>query len=172
MQTLYYNHITILKVVATFFITWFHFKSFVPSPIDKLFVGGMLGNSLFFFCSGYLSSIKKEDFRGQWLLNKWIRIMPSIWLGTFFIMTIKDVKMYNFFYPTSFWFINALFIFYLFFYVFYRFIERYRIAAICIISFLHIVFYLFFVNHTQVVMDGGGIKIWFYCFLFFYMVFI
>ena len=82
MRILYYNHITILKVLATIFITWFHFKSFAPMPIDKLFIGGILGNSLFFFCSGYLSSIKSEKYKGEWLINKWTRIMPSIWIGT------------------------------------------------------------------------------------------
>lgn len=116
MPILYYNHVTILKVAATMFITWFHFKSFIPTPIDKLFIGGMLGNSLFFYCSGYLSSIKTEQYKGEWLINKWSRIMPSVWIGTILLLLVKDIKIYNFIYPTSFWFINALLIFYIIFY--------------------------------------------------------
>lgn len=167
MKTLYYNHITILKVFATIFITWFHFKTFTPTPINKLFIGGMLGNSLFFFCSGYLSSIKKEKYKGEWLVNKWIRIMPSIWIGTILLMSIRDVKIYNFIYPTLFWFINALLIFYTIFYAFNKLLTKFRTLSVFTIISMHSIYYLLFVNHNQVVMDGGGFKIWFYCFLFF-----
>ena len=106
------------------FITWFHFKSFIPTPIDKLFIGGMLGNSLFFYCSGYLSSIKTEQYKGEWLINKWSRIMPSVWIGTILLLLVKDIKIYNFIYPTSFWFINALLIFYIIFYIFKKIISK------------------------------------------------
>lgn len=167
MPTLHYNHITILKVVATVFITWFHFKSFVPAPIDKIFIGGMLGNSLFFYCSGYLTSIKAEQYKGEWLVNKWCRIMPSVWFGTLLLLLIKNIKIYNFLYPTSFWFINALLIFYIIFYLLNRVITRHKIICIIFILIIHILYYYFFVDHTRIVMDGGGLKIWFYCFLFF-----
>lgn len=167
MRILYYNHITILKVLATIFITWFHFKSFAPMPIDKLFIGGILGNSLFFFCSGYLSSIKSEKYKGEWLINKWTRIMPSIWIGTILLLLIKDIKIYNFIYPTSFWFINALLIFYIIFYILNKQFTIFRTLSVITISIIHSIYYLFYVNHTQIVMDEGGIKIWFYCFLFF-----
>lgn len=167
MPILYYNHVTILKVAATMFITWFHFKSFIPTPIDKLFIGGMLGNSLFFYCSGYLSSIKTEQYKGEWLINKWSRIMPSVWIGTILLLLVKDIKIYNFIYPTSFWFINALLIFYIIFYILKKIISKRKILCVNFILVIHTFYYYFFVDHTQIVMDGGGLKIWFYCFLFF-----
>lgn len=167
MQNLYYNHITILKVIATFFITWFHFKSYAPAPFDIIFIGGMLGNSLFFLCSGYLSSIKKESFRCEWLINKWIRIMPSVWIGTILFLYFRDIEIYHFLYPTVFWFVNAILIFYIIFYIFNQFISQHKYTSICILLLFHSIYYFLFVEHTQIVMDAGGIKIWFYCFIFF-----
>ena len=36
----YYNEITVMKAMAAFFITWFHFKWTVPQEYANLFVGG------------------------------------------------------------------------------------------------------------------------------------
>ena len=45
----FYNNITLLKVLATFLITWFHLKPYVSDILQPLFIGGALGNSLFFY---------------------------------------------------------------------------------------------------------------------------
>lgn len=48
----YYNEITLIKIFATFFITWFHFKGIVPETLAPLFVGGELVILCFFMLPG------------------------------------------------------------------------------------------------------------------------
>ena len=61
-----------MKVIATFFITWFHFQLVVPQKFAPLFIGGVIGNSLFFYASGYLLKFKEENYTGNWIVNKCI----------------------------------------------------------------------------------------------------
>lgn len=61
-QIKYYNSITLLKVCATFLITWFHLKPYAPDFLQPIFIGGALGNSLFFFASGFLIKNKRRAF--------------------------------------------------------------------------------------------------------------
>ena len=164
----FYNEITLLKVFATFFITWFHLKSFAPSFLQPLFIGGMLGNSLFFFASGYLLKLKPERFKGEWLLTKLIRLFPSVWIATILtILLVRDVAWYNWLYPTAFWFVNAILCFFFIFYLLHDYITKYKVWTFVIVCCLHTIWYLSFVDHNKVTMDEGGTKIWFYCFLFF-----
>lgn len=44
----FYNEITIMKAIAAFLITWFHFKWTVPDMFSNIFVGGAIGNTIFF----------------------------------------------------------------------------------------------------------------------------
>lgn len=76
----YFNEITLLKVIATFCITWFHFKWTVPAQLSPLFIGGAIGNSLFFFASGFLLKFKDEQYPCEWLIKKFLRLLPSIWI--------------------------------------------------------------------------------------------
>lgn len=66
----YYNEITIMKAMAAFLITWFHFKWTVPHQFANAFIGGAIGNTIFFFCSGYLLKFKDEKFAGEWFVKK------------------------------------------------------------------------------------------------------
>lgn len=93
--------------------------------------------------------------------------MPSIWIGTAFSMLINDIKIYNYLYPTTFWFINALLIFYFLFYLIYRYIHSCKKIIIFLFIFLHIAYYLYYGHHTEIVMDGHGFETWFYFFVFF-----
>lgn len=112
-----YNEITLIKVLATLFITWFHFKWTVPQHFAPLFIGGAIGNSLFFYASGHLLKFKEERFYGQWIVGKIIRILPSIWV--FYTLTLllfpdrMNITWYNFFYPTTFWFVNCILCYFL-----------------------------------------------------------
>lgn len=84
----YYNDMTIMKAMATFFITWFHFKWAVPQEFANLFVGGAIGNSIFFYCSGYLLKFRNEKFKGEWLLRKAIRLLPSVGASCFLFVYV------------------------------------------------------------------------------------
>lgn len=159
---------TLLKVIATFLITWFHLKPYSPDSLHPLFIGGALGNSLFFFSSGYLIKMKKERFIGEWMLHKYIRIIPSVWIATVItILTGINIYWYEWIYPTHFWFVNAILCFFLIYWLFHKWIDKYPYETIIIISILHIIWYSVLVDHTFLSLDSGGLNSWFYNFIFF-----
>jgi len=181
----YYNDVSILKAIAILFITWFHFKWSVPKSLSPLFIGGAIGNSIFFFCSGYLLSFKEEKYPGQWLLKKYIRIIPSVW-GALCIMIVctlirsgifQGYPLIEWFYPKQFWFVRAILIYFIVTYIAYLIYSRnqnnrkidkgWLIAMMSITVIIHVMFYLLFVNKTRIIMDDNGIYCWFYWYAFF-----
>lgn len=169
----FYNDITIIKLLATFFITWFHFKDVVPEQFAPFFIGGAIGNSMFFYASGYLLSFKKDRYYGQWLVNKYLRIMPSIWVFTVGCFFVTNSSGMNFqwtmlFYPTKFWFVNCILCYFLIVYLVRRWLTKNGLVILGTIVFcFYVVNYVLYVDHTKVVMDEGGYKCWFFFFFFF-----
>lgn len=184
-----YNEITLIKVLATLFITWFHFKWTVPQNFAPLFIGGAIGNSLFFYASGHLLKFKEERFYGQWIVGKIIRLLPSIWV--FYTLTLllfpdrMNIAWYNFFYPTTFWFVNCILCYFLIMFLLkgklsvpvsaeqnvnktHRGGVNKTLLIIGLLSLsLHISYYFLYVDHHQIVIDDGSIKSWSFYFIFF-----
>ncbi len=177
-----------MKAIAAFFITFFHFKESVPQEFANIFVGGVIGNILFFYCSGYLLKFKEEKFKGEWLVKKIIRLLPSVWVFMLFISicnffrnNISEIPWFSWIYPTKYWFINAIIAFFLTAYLLkwyltsdkrirnWKHILRQRyiyIGAIFILA--HIFWFFNFIwRPNKIIMDAQGIECWFYYFLFF-----
>ena len=184
--TKYYNEITLLKGFAILFITWFHFKWSVPEALSPLFIGGSIGNSIFFFCSGYLLSFKSERCKGQWLLYKYFRIIPSVWVTLGIIMLCSffrtgvffDFPLMEWFWPNQFWFVKAILIYFLVSYVSFEiFITFHKgerkirkswiLAMIALALIAHLLYYLLCVEKGLFVMDDSGVQCWFYWYIFF-----
>ena len=184
----YYNEVAVMKAMAAFFITWFHFKWTVPESFANLFVGGAIGNSIFFYCSGYLLSFREEKFAGEWILKKVLRLMPSVWVFMllavscdFFRDNSNGYAWYNWLYPTTYWFVNAILVFFVVMY----FLEKFLIGKVnlvykwggvkwtflylgVMVVALYLLWYALFVpKSSQVFMDEGGLKCWPYYFSFF-----
>ena len=186
----FYNEITLLKAAAALFITWFHFKWSVPHSLSPLFIGGAIGNSIFFFCSGYLLSFKSKDnkYPGQWFLKKYFRIIPAVWVTLAllivctFIRTgaINGYHIMEWFYPKQFWFIRAIFIYYFVTYIAYTVYSHFHsdirnskinkewlLAMIFFTTIIHVIYYLCNVRKDCIVMDDNGVYCWFYWYAFF-----
>jgi surface polysaccharide O-acyltransferase-like enzyme len=166
----YYNEIAILKVAATFFITWFHFQGEVPNSYRFLFIGGVIGNSLFFFCSGYLVKIKSEYFHGEWMVKKLIRLLPSVWVFLLIsrLCRITSLHWYNFIYPTPYWFVNAIIGLFILYYIFHSLIAKYKYAVFVFVILIHSLLYFIYMPHDYLIVDGSGsMENWFFYFLFF-----
>lgn len=182
----YFNEITLLKAVATLFITWFHFKWSVPVAFSSAFIGGSIGNSIFFFCSGYLLSYKGENWTGEWLVKKYFRIMPAIWmtlllmsLCTFYRFgTFSLYSWHEWLCPKQFWFVRAILLYFSVIYL-VQFLsikisnagrtiaKKYLWILVITTLTLHFVYFFSFSNKNDIVMDAGGYECWFYWFLFF-----
>lgn len=185
----YFNEIAIMKAIAIFLITWFHFQGYVPNYIKALFVGGALGNSIFFYCSGYLLAIKKENFRGEWFLRKYLRVMPSVWVFCLIVDMAyllfsqhMPYKWNSFIYPTPFWFINAILCFFIVTYILSNLLPIFKdkthyrggdhdkmILAIALVAMTGNTLYYFTHEITpgKVTLEAGGLQIWFFYFIFF-----
>ena len=184
----YYNEVAVMKAMAAFFITWFHFKWTVPEGFANLFVGGAIGNSIFFYCSGYLLSFKEEKFAGEWILKKVVRLMPSVWVFMLFVASCgffrdnsNGHEWYNWLYPTTYWFVNAILVFFVVMYFLEKFVlekvnliyksggvKRTFLCLGVMVVALYLLWYALFVpKSSQVFMDDGSLKCWPYFFLFF-----
>lgn len=180
----YYNEVTIMKAIATLFITWFHFKWSMPEAVQPLFVGGAIGNSIFFFCSGYLLKFKEEKYYGQWMIQKYMRVMIPIWVVYVLMIggnTLREIDTLlgwqYWVYPTFFWFINAILCYFLIVFAARKWIDAGRVDSQCqrrnliilgiVILMVNVIWYIFLVdNKTEIVMDEGGLKCWFFFFFF------
>lgn len=177
--TKHYNEITWLKVIAATFIIWFHLKWYVPQEFAPLFIGGAIGNSLFFFCSGYLLKFKSERYLGQWILKKYIRLMPAVWI-TYILCSATysftdcywvPINLGTWLLPKYYWFICSLLLYYTICWICKQFLTNKNcqiniILIIFITCFVQLIWYLLFCETTNVNIDGGNIKAW-YFFVFF-----
>ncbi len=173
----YSYDVALLKTIATLFITWFHFKYVAPTALRPFFIGGIIGNSLFFFASGYLLKFKSENYVGQWLVKKILRIMPTVWIMYLLVSCldyfrgIASLTWYNWIYPTTYWFVNAILCFFIIIYLF-RSLLRNRIYIIGLgvaVFLFNILNYYIFVEADGIVMDEGGGKNMVLYVLFFFM---
>mgnify|MGYP000293741144 CR=1 FL=1 len=105
--------IVFLRCLATCLITNSHFDNIYP--IAELATGGVLGNSIFFFVSGYCLSVKKQGFI-RWILKKSYKLYVPLWIVQVFCTIIgiykfdsiiQVFKMYVL--PTNYWFLPANF---------------------------------------------------------------
>ena len=168
-----------MKAIAAFFITWFHFKWFVPSHFAPLFVGGAFGNSLFFFCSGYLLKFREEKYFGQWILAKYLRLMPVVWV-TFTLCCVTHFYTDCRWEPTSFrqwilpeyyWFVCSILLYYLICWICRRFLfnkncRKNTVIMIVVTCVIQVLWYFLLCDTTNVNIDEGYIKAW-YFFAFF-----
>lgn len=184
-KTQYYNEVTIMKAIAALFITWFHFKWTVPDMLQPIFVGGAIGNSLFFFCSGYLLKFKEEKYPGQWLVQKYLRVMVPVWIVYMLMMGADMMRGHRtliplqlWFYPTLFWFVNVILCYFLIVYLAKFFIDtnkgekdkkKINVLILSLLAFAgNLLWYIFMVEDKDIIIiDEGGIKCWFYFFIFF-----
>lgn len=112
--------------------------------------------------------MKKERFKGEWILHKYIRIMPSVWIATMLTAFVnKSVLWYERIYPTHFWFVNAILCFFFIYWCFHQWIDMNPIKTILVVAIIHVIWYLIKVDHSTLSLDGPGINVWFYNFIFF-----
>jgi surface polysaccharide O-acyltransferase-like enzyme len=113
------DFISLLRFVATILITNSHFDVLFPEGFKTLATGGMIGNALFFLCSGYtLFQSNRSDFF-KWYTKRYLRIVMSVWIFMLLTTVIlkTDYTWIDLFYtPTIYWFLRAILVFYILFF--------------------------------------------------------
>lgn len=118
----HYEYIGILRLIAIILITNSHFDEVYPWPLSW---GGAPGNALFFLISGFLiAKIPERERIQHWYLRRVKRIYPSVWAITLVLCITKTYKVtswgdvFSFFvYPTRYWFVAAMLLLYLLFFL-------------------------------------------------------
>ncbi len=168
-----------LRAIAILLITNSHLDAlYAVGPLSQLSAGGALGNSLFFMLSGLglgLGGLKKgtQPFR-EWMRRRLSRIYPSVWIvvillaiGFEFSWKIWDMKDYfhELFYPTLYWFISALVVFYLLLYpLLKKQCDQWLVIAFFLLFIPYLLFYFTVVDLTTFSVEGGGYFKWIYYF--------
>ena len=118
--------LSLMRFLAVILITNSHIGPLYPPHLQFLSTGGALGNSLFFFCSGFALYLSNRDTGfAPWAIRRFTRIYPSLWIfmTVCFLGGIQSFRLPDIIIPT-FWFLQAIFVFYVFFFYSIKFFER------------------------------------------------
>ncbi len=162
---------TFLRFIAIVLITNSHLDSLYPIPAFG--TGGAIGNALFFMLSGYgLFISEKNQIKPflPWYKRRIIRIYPSLILATI-LLTIIPLKVWNkwvfidyikmLIWPTSYWFISALVLFYMiFFFILKMKNYKYFLTGIFILVIPYLFFYITKVDLSKYSIEGPGYFKW------------
>lgn len=162
---------TFLRFVAIICIANSHLDALYPVPL--LATGGSIGNALFFMLSGYglflSANIQNKPFL-PWYKRRIIRIYPVTWVATILMIIIaqsawRTLDLFGYvkllIWPTDYWFIAALMIFYVIFYaIWQRQNYKYFLVSIFILIVPYLYFYLTTVDLSFYSIEGPGYFKW------------
>lgn len=166
-----YN-LNLLRAIGILLVTNSHFDALYPDP--RMGTGGALGNAIFFALSGYgLAFSYRNRGRGflSWYWRRIARIVPSVWIVA--LITLSYLGLWQaatpatlfaeFVWPTRHWFISAIMLFYVAFFVLLATGKKFAfelVAALLLIPY--IMGYLWFVDLSTWSVEGGYFKWIFY----------
>lgn len=162
-------YIDLIKVLAVALILNSHYD--LLYPIKAFATGGAIGNSLFFAVSGYCLYNIKDNFV-DWYKKRLFRIYPQVIITTFIAViigfySIDSVKsiISKFIYPTEYWFISAIIVFYVAYYLILR--NKYKNNLLKIIVLLiipYILFYIYTLDTSQWIIEDNKYFKWIFYF--------
>lgn len=142
-----YNFVFFLKALAAVLIVNSHFDRLYPVP--ALATGGAIGNALFFAISGFCLHPVNISFR-KWFSRRIVRLyvpttlMTIVSIATYYPLnpSIADI-IHVFLWPTIFWFIGAMTVFYVLFFLLKRLeTNRQYIVFFVVMAIIYIICYL------------------------------
>jgi peptidoglycan/LPS O-acetylase OafA/YrhL len=163
---------TLMLFMATALITLSHLDAFVPDP--RIATGGAIGNSLFFFLSGYGLAMSLNATGSDasmpsllaYLRKRLLRLYPAVLIVACAMLATRQIGITSitdfaavFLWPTPFWFISAVVVFYI--PVFY--LARLAPAGIATAMVLLLIPYIFFYSQldlSKFVVEGPDYFKW------------
>lgn len=159
--------IDVIKCIAALLITNSHFDMLYPNKIFA--TGGSIGNSLFFFASGFLLFLKPMGRFDNWYKKRINRIYPTIFawaiLSTLFLNEHEDI-IYIILYSGE-WFISCIMVYYIIIYFINKFMKNNLILSWGISLLIFVVWYIIIDKPTDY--DMYGITYFKYGFYFLFM---
>lgn len=148
----HFYYIDLLRFFAVCLITNSHMDSIYPHA--SLATGGAMGNAVFFAISGLCLSVPEKGEIGAWILRRIQRIYLPVFLAGLFLFVILEQRIHSFadflslfVYPTRWWFVGAIVLYYALFLLFvFRMNRKHqKILAVCT-ALLYAVLYIFFLD--------------------------
>lgn len=161
------NGITLLKFFATILITNSHFGNLYPIGFQIFATGGTIGNSLFFFISGYTLFFSNKEHFTKWITKRFLRVLIPFWIFLIFrIIVGESFSIINFVIP-NYWFIQAILLFYLLYFLILKYLgNRLWIPFFIIVILYLIIFYFDKHNEWIIELTNNPTKLhWNYYFL-------
>ena len=128
MKSSHFDFIDIMKAIGIVLITNSHFKLIYEPVASSIAFGGAAGCAIFFFCSGFtLIGCEKKHFI-KWMLKRIIRIYPAYYfmLAVYYIVENQKPLFTDIIFPNQFyWFLQAILVFYVLFYVVMKILKQY-----------------------------------------------
>ena len=144
-------------------------------PIQALATGGAIGNALFFAVSGFCLYPITQPFQ-KWILPKLKKIyIPTIIMNIIALSTYKSGELSIstfvsiFIWPTLYWFIGAIVLFYIFYYLL-RKVDTNRSFKVLglILVIIYAIYYIFLLDKTAWVIETKGLNSFESCFKLIY----
>lgn len=166
-----YLWIDFMKCIAAFCIVNSHFTHLWPN--SALAVGGAIGNSIFFCCSGYLGTKASGTLR-NYMAKKIIRLYVPLWMVSIVWICIGNIEItslqdfwYSFIWPKEYWFIQAILLSYvLLYYIMNRKNKLDTInKSILICVAFYFVFYIILLMNRTFDVEGKSKFKWIFYFL-------
>ncbi len=110
--------IDFVKCLAVLLIVNSHLDSFYPDGVRMLATGGAIGNSLFFYCSGYTLAHGRFDSFASWYKRRLSRILPTFLVCTIVCSYILETPWWST--AAAFWFVRCILMHYAALYVIRR----------------------------------------------------
>ncbi len=148
-------YIDFIKVIAILLIINSHMD---PVYAHKsLATGGALGNALFFLCSGFL--IRGKEKNKTFYFKFLTRIYLSVIVVTMILYHPRDEIFRQLVWPTNYWFVGAIILFYVLYDLFERFIgfKHYYITMIGLLL-LYVVVYVFVLDTSVWIVEAEGLS--------------
>ena len=170
------NDTNLLRCLAILLITNSHLDAFFP-PGSLLGGGGALGNALFFMLSGLGLTLSPAIHQSQhildWMARRLKRLYPALWLIVSLLSLTPGHGIHWRFpdlfklliYPTPYWFISALVLFYGLFYLIMRCCSaRLRVVLLIGLCIPYAVGYLHFVDLSHFSIENNHLFKWIFYF--------
>lgn len=161
--------IDVLKCIAAVLITNSHMDILYSNDIFA--TGGSIGNSLFFFASGFLLFLKPMGRFDNWYKKRVNRIYPTVFawaiLSTLFFDAQDDII--NIILYGGDWFITCIMIYYVVIYFINQYMRNYLMLSWVISTLIVVVWYILLDKPTGYDMNGITYFKWGYYFLFMLM---
>lgn len=141
------NHaIDIMKFFAALLITNSHMESLYPGRFSPLATGGAFGDAFFFFCSGFLLMMGRNDDFFNWYKRRVNRIFPTIFAVALISIFVfgSDPTLKHTIVSGGGWFVQAIFVFYAMFWFVRRFLSNKMWIAYVIDAIVILVWFFMF----------------------------